>query len=224
MKINPETFRFKNPRGFIVLEGVNGAGKSTLQRKLVEQARNAGREAVATFEPGSTDLGKQLRKALLENESGKLEPMSELFLFCADRHEHVRKVIEPALASSQVVVCDRFHYSTTAFQGYGRGLDLRDIAKLTKLAVGNLVPDLVILLDLDPLEGLKRNAHRVGTPGKDSFEAEELDFHKRLRQGFLETADRVPEPFLIVNAAQAPEQVFDTVVPVFEKLLGALRT
>jgi len=198
------------PPRFVVLEGVNGAGKSTLQRSLREHLVAHGEEVVTTYEPGATPLGTKLRELLLGSAAPARDPLTELLLFTADRAEHVRSVIRPALARKARVLCDRYFYSTLAFQGYGRGVDRALIEQLTTIAVGDTIPDLVILLNLDPVEGLKRTQ---GRSGSDSFEREALAFHERLHSGFLALAKERAERFLVVDAARSPQDVLSTVLP-----------
>lgn len=216
---------FQAPKGFVVLEGVNGAGKSTLLKRLKTYTESLGFETITTFEPGATPQGKELRRMLLEGKPSKVAPLSELFLFAADRHEHVQQIVRPALSKGKVVLCDRFLYSTLAFQGYGRGLDRGVINHLNNLAVGDTLPDLVLLLDLDAKEGLRRTKGRseTGPATADSFEAEELSFHEALRKGFLEIAKERSEPFLILDAAQPPDLVYETACAALKSMLGKLR-
>lgn len=201
--------------GFLVLEGVNGAGKSSLQEGLAAWLREKGQEVLCTREPGGTELGKKLRHLLLE-QTERLDPVAELLLFSADRAEHVAKTIIPALRGSHskvgpkkvvqngIVICDRFFYSTMAFQGYGRGLALETIEKVSSVAAAGLVPDAVILLDCDPSVGLLRNQKR---PERDGFEAMDMDFHARVREGFLHLAKNRPENFVVLDASKRKEDV-----------------
>jgi len=217
---------FKSPRGFVVLEGVNGAGKTSLQLEVVKYLEIQGLTPLSTFEPGATEAGQALRKILLQGKRQPLAPMSEVFLFCADRCEHVAAVIEPALRQKRFVVSDRYYYSTIAFQGYGRKLDIKVLESLNMTAISGLLPDLVVLLDLDPIEGLRRNRLKAGTAKDntgDAFEQEELAFHERLRQGFLDIARTYKEPFLVIDAGQKPEQVFLETKAVLDKLIAALK-
>ncbi len=219
MQIDPTTHAFLNPQGFIVLEGVNGAGKSSLQKRLAEQARSFGKSVLETRQPGGSTLGSKIRKLLLEEDEEKSH-LAELFLFAADRAEHVSKVISPAIKNNELVLCDRYLYSTTAFQGYGRELNLELVNTINSLAVQNCIPDLVILLDLEPELGLQRT--KLRGEEKDNFEEEELAFHHRLRNGFINIAQDTKEPFLIVDASQSEEEVYEFVRPVFQKLLEDL--
>ena len=223
MLITPATSNFSNPKGFLVLEGVNGAGKSTLLRSIEALAKDRGHPPIVTREPGATPLGSVLRSLVLEEKAGKPCPTAEIFLFAADRAEHVAKVIEPAIKSKKVVLSDRYFYSTYAFQGYGRGLNLKELEAVTDIAIRGVHPDLVILLDLDPAAGLARTKSRQKESGTDAFEKEELAFHTRLREGFLTIAKNSLTPFLVVDATLSPDEVFAFVKPVIEKWLAALR-
>lgn len=208
--------QFANKSGFIVLDGVNGAGKSTLQNSIIDFLTKNGLAVLKTHEPGATTLGKGIRSLVLGQNDEKLSSLAELFLFAADRAEHVAKTIKPALREGNLVISDRYYYSTTAFQGYGRGLNLDIIDNINKIAIDNLLPDLVILLDLAPEIGLQRtkargrlNPNKTSVSESDSFENEELEFHRRLRNGFLEIAKISKEPFIIIDATQSAETVFN---------------
>lgn len=226
MRITAESINFPTPRGFIVLDGVNGAGKSTLQKRLAAYLESQHFRVLCTYEPGDSALGRGLRTLLLEQRVEPIHPEAEMFLFSADRRQHVARVIEPALQAGTIVLSDRYYYSTAAFQGYGRGLDLNKVAQVNALAISGCIPDLVLLLDLDPREGLRRTGRRSISgeqPGKDTFEDEEIAFHDRLRQGFLEIAENAKEPFLVLDAKQGPEVVFTQALGVVNKLIPLLR-
>jgi dTMP kinase len=222
--IDPSTFRFDRPRGFLALEGVNGAGKSTLQTLIANFLKALNRTVVTTREPGATELGKHLRKILLEDSHGQLGPLTEVFLFAADRAQHVSQIIKPSLESGSVVITDRYFYSTMAFQGYGRGLSVPLLEQINHTAIDGLFPDLTFLLDLEPAEGLKRTKGR--NQGDDSFEKENLAFHQRLRSGFMEIAKTCKQPFVVLNAAKSADDVFAQAKPALElwlKSLGAAK-
>ena len=220
MLLDSQSLRSNTPSGFLVIDGVNGAGKSTLILKIKEYLIKQGKEVVTTREPGATTLGKQLRSLLLENEQEKICHKAETFLFAADRAEHVQKTIKPALAAGKIVISDRYYYSTVAFQGYGRGLDIKELQIINQLAIEEVLPDLVILLDLQPEEGLKRTIKRssTGDTSKDSFENEDLSFHSRIREGFLEIARNAKEPFFVINARQTEEEVFQQARSLIDNL------
>lgn len=192
---------------FITLEGGEGVGKTTQQALLVERLRQEGHACLCTREPGGTALGKTLRELLLHGDP--FSPLAELLLYAADRAEHVSKVIAPALAAGQVVVCDRFTDSTLAYQGYGRGLDLEKIRQLNHLATGGLQPHLTLWLDLPPEVGLARKASgplaRSGSC--DKLEQEHLEFHRRVYQGFQALAAAEPQRIVRVSAQGSPAEV-----------------
>jgi dTMP kinase len=200
------TFTLKRTPSFIAFEGINGCGKTTLHRGLSAKLSTAGHQVVNTREPGGTPLGQELRKLLLNWQGEAKSPRAELLLFAADRAEHVDKVIRPALDRGSWVLCDRFLYSTITFQGHGRGLNRTWIDQANSLAVQNTLPDLVILLDLPPDEAFKRIASRTGSD-PDAFEHEHLDFHTRIRDGFLECAQELPTPFLLLDGRRTPEEL-----------------
>jgi dTMP kinase len=212
-------------KGFLVVEGVNGAGKSTLVSQIANflGEEGEGKAVVTTFEPGATPLGAHLRRLLLDGEEDGVAPLAELFLFAADRANHVQQKILPALESSKLVISDRYYYSTAAFQGYGRGLDLAVVNTINQLAIGGLLPDLVLLLDLDPELGLIRNQARGANQGRDSFEEEEIAFHKRLREGFLEIARVCKEPVVVLDAACSSGEIWERVKPLCRRWVQAAR-
>ncbi len=186
---------------FVTLEGPEGAGKSTVLRALAERLREAGRDVVTTREPGSGEVGAAVREILLHGEA--IDPMTELFLFLADRAEHVAKTVRPALARDQVVLCDRYADSTLVYQGYARGLDLAKIRGLNELATGGLKPDLTLLLDLDPEVGVAR------VSDKDRLDREPIEFHARVRQGFLAEASRDADRWRIIDASMPLAEVIE---------------
>ena len=168
---------------FITLEGMEGCGKSTQCALLVEHFTRLGFDVLRTLEPGGSVLGKELRRILLDPANSDLSPVSELFLYLADRAQHVGTVIRPALAQDRVVICDRFADSTVVYQGYGRGLEPSLLRQLNDTAVQGLWPDATVLLDLAPEQGLRRaltrnmRENKARTEGR--FEAESLAFHTR---------------------------------------------
>ncbi len=184
---------------FVTLEGPEGAGKSTVQSLVAERLRLEGREVLTTREPGAGEVGRAVREILLHG--GTLEPLTELFLFLADRAEHVAKTIRPALDRGEIVLCDRHADSTVVYQGYGRGLDIERLRDLNSLATLGLSPDLTLLLDLDPAVGLAR------AKGADRLDKEPLEFHQRVRDGFLKEAAHEPDRWRVIDAGQPVETV-----------------
>lgn len=195
---------------FVTVEGVEGAGKSTLMNMLVREFERRGLPFVRTREPGGCSLGAKLRPILLD-VSSTLDSRAELFLFLADRAQHVAEVIRPALERGEWVLCDRYADSTIAYQGYGRGMDADRLQELNDHATGGLWPERTLLLDLPVEQGLQRARARNGREGlslsEGRFEAEEIAFHQRIRQGFLSRAARWPERFRVLDAELPPEDL-----------------
>jgi thymidylate kinase (EC 2.7.4.9) len=192
---------------FITFEGIEGSGKTTQSRILKEKLIKEGLPVIHTFEPGGTVLGEKIREILLDPHM-KIYPVSELLLYFAVRIQHVYEKIKPALEKGYVVICDRFHDSTLAYQGYGRGVSLKIINDLYKMFVDNLKPDLTILLDLPAEIGLKRNEE---ANKRDRFELEDITFHNKVKQGYLEIARSDPERFFIIDATSSPEQISESI-------------
>ena len=195
---------------FLTIEGIEGAGKSTFIGLLEAELVKRGVDFLRTREPGGCALGRQIRPLLLE-ASQKVSGRAELFLFLADRAQHVADTIRPALERGQWVICDRYADSTIAYQGYGRGMDPEELQKLNDYATGGLWPDITFLLDLPAEVGLGRALARNGREGltqsEGRFEAEALAFHQRIREGFLARAARWPQRFRVLDAAQTPDAI-----------------
>jgi dTMP kinase len=193
---------------FISFEGSEGSGKSTQAALLADTLRTQGHEVIVTREPGGTALGQVLRRLLLEPAETALAPGAELLLMLADRAQHIQEVIAPGLRANNIVISDRYVDSTTAYQGYGRGIALNWLAQLNAFTCGEYMPALTLLLDLPVAEGLRRTRQRQGnTPGADQFEAESLDFHERVRAGFLQVARTRPERVCLIDAARSIEDI-----------------
>lgn len=191
---------------FIAFEGGEGAGKSTQIRLLEQALAAAGHEVTVTREPGGSRIGERIRDILLNPSTGAIDPRTEALLFAADRAEHVATVIAPALDSGHVLVTDRYMDSSAAYQGAGRGLAHSEIINLSMWAVDNVVPDLTILLDLDPMVGLGR-ATRSEYGTADRFESEKIEFARAVRDGFLTLAAQRPQRYLVLDATQDPEAI-----------------
>lgn len=199
-------FTVQRDPAFIAFEGINGCGKSTLHRLVSQRLRAGGKTVRDTHEPGGTPLGQELRRILLDWKGDPKSHRAELLLFAADRAEHVDKVIRPSLASGHWVLSDRYIYSTITFQGHGRGIDRALIDNANNLAIQGALPDLVVLLDLAPEEAFKRIAKRTSST-RDSFEDEQIAFHNRIREGFLECARDSAVPFLVLDSQKSPEDL-----------------
>ncbi|MCS6771020.1 MAG: dTMP kinase [Kiritimatiellae bacterium] len=208
---------------FITFEGPEGSGKSTQARRLVARLREMGAEVVHVREPGGTPTGEAIRRILQHDEAGEpLAHETELFLFAASRAQLVRRVILPALERGAVVVCDRFADSTTAYQGFGRGLPMDALQTIRALAVDGAEPDLTLLLDIPVALGFERVRSRQQDlfEGVDRIEREELAFHERVREGYLQLARENPRRFRRIDASRDPEQV---AVEVWEAVQDVLR-
>ena len=206
------------PRGrFISIEGGEGAGKSTQVALLVAALEQAGMAVRATREPGGSPGGEAIRKLLLEGEGGRWDATAEALLLVAARYDHVTRVIAPALAEGTWVVSDRFADSTMAYQGYGRGVALADLAALHRFALGDLSPDLTVILDLPVETGLARATTRSVA---DRFERLDRAFHERLRSGFLRIAADNPTRCVLIDASSDAQKVHRAVVAAVGKSLG----
>jgi dTMP kinase len=190
---------------FITLEGGEGAGKSTQVPRLAEALRGAGLEVVQTREPGGSPGAEEIRELLVHGEVGRWDAVGETLLHFAARRDHVVRLIRPALARGAWVVCDRFVDSTMAYQGYGHGLGHEAVAALARLTLGDLRPDLTMILDLPVEAGLRRADDRRA--GGTRYERMDLSFHERLRQGFLEIARREPERCALIDAGGGIESI-----------------
>ena len=209
--------------GFITFEGVEGSGKTTQVRLLSEYLTKKGVQHVVTREPGGTILGEKIRALLLDPQSRNMVPISELLLYGAARSQHIEEVIEPALAEGKVVLCDRFTDATVAYQGRGRELPMNVIRVVNSLASADIKPDLTILLDLDPEKALARARARNATEGATSttrFDDEELDFHRRVREGYLEIARDDSARIRVVSAEPPAEKVAKQIITHVNRRLG----
>jgi dTMP kinase len=195
---------------FVTIEGPEGGGKTTQAKRLEAHLRVAGLDVVRTREPGGTPLGEQLRELLLAHgpEIGPIDPLAEALLFSAARRQLVETVIGPALAAGTIVVCARFADSTLAYQGHGAGVPLADLRELERIATGGLKPDLTIVLDLPVEVGLGRKPSADRTRFELGFD---LDFHRRVRDGFLALAATEPDRFAVVDAAGPVDAVWEAV-------------
>lgn len=201
---------------FITLEGGEGAGKSTQSRRLKAALESAGRDVVLTREPGGTPEAEKIRDLLVQREGGNWTPMAECLLFFAARQMHVETLIKPALADGKIVICDRFTDSTIAYQGYGHGFDIPTIEQIAHLSLGDFKPDLTFILDLPAADGLTRSLKQkdISTGREnteDRFEKLKIDFHEKLRQGFLEIAAKDSERCVVVDALGSADDVYNVI-------------
>jgi dTMP kinase len=189
---------------FITLEGPEGSGKTRQISGLVEVLRQEGYPVLMTREPGGTAIGDQIRSVLFDMQNTDMRPRTEILLFQASRAQLVEQVIRPCLGRGEVVVCDRYADSTLAYQGYGHRVDLDELRRVVNFATGGLKPDLTLLLDVEVEVGLKR---KVAASEWNRLDAYDLDFHRRVRQGYHEMARAEPERWVMIDAGQPPEAV-----------------
>jgi dTMP kinase len=201
---------------FISFEGGEGCGKSTHSRLLLKKLEQRNIPAVLTHEPGGTALGNELRSLLKRRRGSPVSPQAELFLLAASRAQLVAEVIRPALAEGKVVICDRFTHSTVVYQGYGRGLDFTAIKMVNNMATRHLSPDLIILLDIPPEQGLARKRSL-----KDRFELEDLSFHRRVREGYLKMVEAERDRWLVIDASLPKAKVAETIWGEVNALLAS---
>ena len=196
-------------RGFFIsFEGIEGAGKTTQIARARAWLEARGHAPLLLREPGGTPLGDRIRELLLDRKNQGMRPLAEFFLFCASRNQLVESVIRPTIEAGGVVLCDRFTDSSLAYQGYARGLPLETLYALNETATGGLRPDLTVLLDLEIEAGLGRARARRGEHGEDDrFESEQIEFHRRVREGFRAIAAREPDRVKVVDANRDPEAI-----------------
>lgn len=198
---------------FIALEGGDGSGKSTQARLLVDWLRGQGHDVVETRQPGGTEVGRQIRRILLDPATGHVDARAEALLYAADKAHHVAEVVRPALQRGAVVVSDRYVDSMLAYQGAGRVLDLSEVEEIARWATADLRPDLTIVLDVSPSRAVTRIV------AKDRLERAGNDFHERVRQGFLDLAARDPQRYFVTPGLQGKEQ---TALLIRDRVLAKL--
>lgn len=190
---------------FITFEGMDGCGKSTQLNLLAEYLKEKGHEVIITREPGAKGLGEKLREILL-NYDGEVSSNCEAFLFLADRAQHIDTLVKPAIEAGKIVLCDRHTDSTIAYQGYGRGVDLKQIKMLNNIATSGFKPDLTFVFDID----IETSQSRVGK-NKDRMESAGIEFYKRVREGYLEIAENEPLRVKLLSGMDTIENIFEDV-------------
>ena len=200
---------------FITFEGGEGCGKSVQSRRLYWRLEKAGIPVLLTHEPGVTDLGKRITRLLKWSNDVNISPIAELLLFNTSRAQLVEEVIRPGLQKGINVICDRYADSTTAYQGYGRLLDMETVAAANRAGTLGLVPDLTILLDMPVEKGLARK----GDKARDRFEKESIDFHRRVREGYLKMAEAEPGRWLVIDGTLSRDNITAIIWEKVSKLL-----
>ena len=198
---------------FITFEGADGSGKTTQLNNVKSFLEQKGFDVVITREPGALDIGQKIRNILLHHD-GIVADRCEMFLFLADRAQHVETFIKPAIDEGKIILCDRHTDSTIAYQGYGRGQDINLLKDLNKIAINGLNPDLTLLFDVST----EVAQERVGSE-KDRMESAGIEFHKKVRNGYLELQKQEPERIKMVNANNSIEEVFEETKAIVSKLI-----
>jgi len=211
------------PGVFITLEGIDGTGKSTQIRQLVRHLRKSGRQVLVTREPGGTRVGERIRAILLAASTGRLAALAELALMYAARAQHLEEVVRPALQRGEIVVSDRYNDASFAYQGFGRKLGLRTVQAFDRIICGDTQADLTIVLDLNPGQALERAQGRDARQGtsRGRFEAQGLQFYRRVRAGYLALARRAPLRVKVVRADQPVASVQNEIRAIVERLLAS---
>jgi len=199
---------------FISFEGIDKSGKTTQAVLLAKYLKNKGYPVVSTQEPGGTCLGEKIKELILHTPREKISGIGELFLYLTDRYQHVKEVIEPSLEKGRLVISDRYTDATVAYQGYGRGLDIRWIENLNKKVTRGLLPDLTFLLDIDPKVMSERGK------AEDRIEQEDFLFYTRVRQGYLQIAKSFPERVKLLNGRKEPQQISLEIRKILENLFS----
>lgn len=199
---------------FITFEGADGCGKTTQLMLLTKYLKAQGREVVVTREPGARGLGEKIREILL-NYDGEVSSRAEAFMFLADRAQHIDVIVNPAIKSGKIVLCDRHTDSSVAYQGYGRRLDIDEIKRLNSIATNGKKPDMTLIFDID----VETSMARVGDT-KDRMESAGIEFFNRVRNGYLEIAKQEPNRVKVLDASKSIEEIHKNVIALYEKLNG----
>jgi dTMP kinase len=203
---------------FITFEGIEGCGKSTQIRLLADFFKKNSRDFIVTKEPGGTEIGTKIRSILLDSVNAKINPLTELLLYEADRAQHVEEIIRPSLEAGKIVLCDRFFDATVVYQGYARGFDLDFIERLHQTILKGLKPNLTLILDCPVEIGLKRAWKRIANTSakekEDRFEKEAVSFHEKIRHGYLRLAKIEPARFYVIDATQKISVIHDAIVRI----------
>lgn len=219
------TVKNHNYKGwFITFEGPEGSGKSTQSQRLCDYLKKAGRDVIMTFEPGGTPIANQIRSIILSRENVKMAPCCEMFLYAASRAQHVSEVIIPHIEKGGVVVCDRFTDSSLAYQAFARGIGYETVSWVQKYATYGVGPDLTIMLDIPTEIGLertfkKRNPNKI-EKSADRMELENIEFHRKVRDGYLKLAQMEPERIKVLNAEEAPDEIYKKIIEIVESKLS----
>lgn len=203
---------------FITIEGPEGAGKTTVMIDVANQLQSEGYEIISTREPGGIRISERIREVILDNELTEMDARTEALLYAAARRQHLVEKIVPALSEGKIVLCDRFVDASLAYQGHARGLGIDEVLSINEFAIGNLMPNLTLLFDVDPQIGLSRIAQHDNRE-LNRLDVESLDFHKAVREGYQEVIKRYPNRIHVIDASKSQEEVTTEVLNVLKKTL-----
>jgi len=201
---------------FITFEGTDGSGKTTQIRLVEEYIKKTGREVVLSREPGGTRVSELIRDLILSPENTEIVPLTETILYAASRAQHIAQVIKPAIEAGKVVICDRFVDSSYAYQGGGRGVDLKIIADINRLAIEGMIPDITFFLDIEPDIAIER---RINATGADRIEQENIDFHRRVYSGYKKMASLYPDRIKTIDANRTIQEISSEINEYLNELL-----
>lgn len=207
---------------FITFEGLDSSGKTTQAQFLIDDCRNAGKEVIFLREPGGTSISERIRDILLDKKNSTLSPRAELLLFSAARAQLVDEVISPAVAAGKIVVCDRFYDSTTAYQGYGRGLDIADVRAINRIATSGTTPNLTFYIDVSWEEIVKRR--RAAGIVDDRMESSGKEFYEHVRKGYREIAELEPSRVMTINGMRGVKEIHDEIWSIVKPFVSKSRS
>ena len=206
---------------FITFEGPDGSGKTTQMNMLIPVLESQGADIIRTREPGGTEIGDQIRSVIMDMKNKSMHPRAEILLFCASRAQLVEELIRPSIAAGKIILCDRYADSTMAYQGYGHGLDKEALSQLLDFATGRLKPDLTLLFDIPSESGLRRRqANHDEWNRMDDYA---LQFHEKVRNGYLEMAEKEPERWIVINADRPKDVIHEEVVSILSEKLKSYK-
>ncbi|UVI30338.1 dTMP kinase [Paenibacillus spongiae] len=204
---------------FITIEGGEGAGKTTLIQALAHTLTASGHRVMTTREPGGIPIAEQIRSIILDRSNTMMDARTEALLYAAARRQHLTEKVSPALEQGYIVICDRFIDSSLAYQGHARGLGIEEIRSINRFAIGTMMPDLTIYMDITPEQGLERIRQGAGRE-VNRLDLEGLSFHRRVREGYLLLRDQEPERIIPINAHQEPDKVLQAALSVIHERFG----
>lgn len=202
---------------FITFEGGEGSGKTTIIETLKKELMTLGFDVIQTREPGGSRIAEQIRKVILDKENTELDPLAEALLYAASRRQHLKEVVIPALQTEKIVLCDRYIDSSLVYQGYARGIGIEEVYEMNQFATNGLLPNLTLLIDLDPNKGLERIKYNQREVNR--LDLEQLSFHEKVRCGYLEVQKRFPNRIKLIDGARTLEAVYQDVLQEVKQIL-----